>query len=94
MEKRSINKFYKYNQYSITKKVGIPRKFVIEYWLYKSEKNNEEKEKQEKQSLMSIDDSFKKIIVVKDNIMPRRDDYGITTIGIYNFLLDKNSLEL
>ena len=43
---------------------------------------------------MSIDDSFKKIIVVKDNIMPRRDDYGITTMGIYNFLLDKNSLEL
>ena len=43
---------------------------------------------------MSIDDSFKKIIVVKDNIMPRRDDYGITTMGIYNFLLDKNSLDL
>ncbi len=56
--------------------------------------NNEEKEKQEKQSLMSIDDSFKKIIVVKDNIMPRRDDYGITTMGIYNFLLDTNSLDL
>ena len=56
--------------------------------------NSEEKEKQEKKSLMSIDDSFKKIIVVKDNIMPRRDDYGITTMGTYNFLLDKNSLEL
>ena len=43
---------------------------------------------------MSIDDSFKKIIVVKDNIMPRRDEYGITTIGIYDFLLDEKSLEL
>ncbi len=56
--------------------------------------NNEEKENQEKRSFKNIDDSFKKIIVVKDNIMPKRDDYGITTIGIYDFLLDKNSLEL
>ncbi len=56
--------------------------------------NSEEKEKQEKNSLINIDDSFKKIIVVKENVMPRRDEYGITTIGIYNFLLDKASLEL
>ncbi len=56
--------------------------------------NSEKKEKQEKNSLKNIDDSFKKIIVVKDNIMPRRDDYGITTIGIYDFLLDEKSLEL
>ncbi len=56
--------------------------------------NSEEKEKQEKKSLMSIDDSFKKIIVVKENIMARRDENGITTIGIYNFLLDEKSLEL
>ena len=56
--------------------------------------NSEEKEKQEKNSLINIDDSFKKIIVVKDNIMPKRDEQGITTIGIYNFLLDERSLEL
>ena len=56
--------------------------------------NSNEKEKQEKNSLINIDDSFKKIIVVKDNIMPRRDEYGITTIGIYDFLLDEKSLEL
>ena len=56
--------------------------------------NSEEKEKQEKNSLINIDDSFKKIIVVKDNIMPKRDEHGITTIGIYNFLLDERSLEL
>ena len=56
--------------------------------------NSEEKEKQEKKSLINIDDSFKKIIVVKENIMPRRDEYGITTIGIYDFLLNEKSLEL
>lgn len=56
--------------------------------------NSEEKEKQEKNSLNNIDDSFKKIIVVKENIMTKRDDRGITTIGIYNFLLNENSLEL
>ncbi len=56
--------------------------------------NSEEKEKQEKNSLINIDDSFKKIIVVKDNIMPKRDEYGITTVGIYDFLLDEKSLEL
>ncbi len=56
--------------------------------------NSEQKEKQEKNSLINIDDSFKKIIVVKENIIPKRDDNGITTIGIYDFLLDERSLEL
>ncbi len=55
---------------------------------------NTDKLKQENNSLVNINDSFKKIIVVKDNIKPRRDDSGITTIGIYNFLLDENSLNL
>ena len=54
----------------------------------------EEKVEQEIQSLKRIDDSFKKIIVVKNNIKPRRDENGIVTIGIYNFLLDENSLNL
>lgn len=56
--------------------------------------SNTEKIKQENNSLMNISDSFKKIIVVKDNIKPRRDENGIVTIGIYNFLLDENSLDL
>ncbi len=56
--------------------------------------NSEEKEKQEKTSLINIDDSFKKMIVVKENIMPKRDEHGITTIGIYDFLLNEMSLEL
>ena len=56
--------------------------------------SNFEKLQQENNSLINIQDSFKKIIVVKDNIKPRHDENGITTIGIYNFLLNQNSLEL
>ena len=58
------------------------------------EMNNEEKAKQERKSLVNINDSFKKIIVVKDDVKPRKDDNGITTIGIFNFLLEENSLDL
>ncbi|MBQ8739375.1 MAG: ATP-binding protein [Clostridia bacterium] len=56
--------------------------------------SSSEKIEQEQRSLKSINDSFKKIIVVRDNIKVRRDDYGIVTIGICNFLLDENSLDL
>lgn len=55
---------------------------------------NEEKAKQERKSLINVNDSFKKIIVVKDDVKPRRDDNGIMTIGIFNFLLNDNSLDL
>ncbi len=54
----------------------------------------QEKAEQEQRPFLNINDSFKKIIVVKDNIKVRRNDYGITTIGIINFLLDDNSLDL
>ena len=39
--------------------------------------NSEEKKEQERNSLKRIDDSFKKIIIVRDNIVPRYDEYGI-----------------
>ncbi len=52
------------------------------------------KREQEERSLNAIGDSFKKIIVVRDNIKVRRNDMGIITIGILNFLLDENSLNL
>ena len=55
---------------------------------------DEEKVKQEKASLLNVSDSFKKIIVVKDVINIQRDEYGITTMSIYDFLLNENSLEL
>ena len=54
---------------------------------------DEAKVKQETASLTRIGDSFKKIIVVKDDIMPKRDEYGILTIGIMDFLLHPDSLD-
>ncbi|MBD5131262.1 MAG: ATP-binding protein [Clostridiales bacterium] len=49
---------------------------------------------QETRPLLKVNDSFKKIVVVKDNIRPRLDENGIMTIGLINFLLDENSLDL
>ena len=53
-----------------------------------------EKNEQERASLIQINDSFKKIIIVKDVMKVSRDEYGITTMSIYDFLLNENSLEL
>lgn len=54
----------------------------------------EEKRLQEKASLVNVRDSFKKIIVVKDVVNITRDEDGIATMNIYDFLLKENSLEL
>lgn len=48
---------------------------------------------QEQRSLNNIDDSFKKIILVKDNIIPWYTEKGILIVGILDFLLDPRSLE-
>lgn len=53
-----------------------------------------DKREQEERSLAALGDSFKKIIVVRDHIKARRNERGIVTIGIRNFLLDQNSLNL
>lgn len=55
---------------------------------------SEEKVKQESASLLNIKDSFKKIIVLGEETPILRDDYGVSTISIYDFLLKENSLEL
>lgn len=54
----------------------------------------DEKIKQESTSLLKVDDSFKKIIVLGEETPILRDEAGITTISIYDFLLKENSLEL
>jgi len=56
--------------------------------------STEEKRLQEKASLVNVNDSFKKIILVKDIVNVMRDEAGITTMSIYDFLLKENSLEL
>lgn len=53
-----------------------------------------EKEEQEFRPLRNIPDSFKKIVIVKDDILVRRNDDGITIIGLKQFLLDERSLDL
>lgn len=54
---------------------------------------DEDKRKQEMGSLLRINDSFKKIIIVKDDIKPWRDENGILTIGLLDFLINTDSLE-
>lgn len=49
---------------------------------------DEDKRKQEMASLLRINDSFKKIIIVKDDIKPWTDENGILTIGLIDFLMD------
>ena len=56
--------------------------------------DDENKRNQEINSLRRIPDSFKKIVVVKDNIMPWNDDNGILYIGVQDFLLDANAMTL
>lgn len=55
---------------------------------------DEEKRKQEIASLVRVSDSFKKIVVVKDAIIPWNDDNGILYIGIEQFLLDENAMNI
>ena len=57
------------------------------------EMKTEDKVKQEQKSLLNVNDFFKKIIIVGDNIKRSRYDNGIIIMSIYDFLLDANSLE-
>jgi len=53
-----------------------------------------EKMEQESNLLLRIDDSFKKIIVVKDLPAPTYTEDGILVISVYDFLLNSNSLDM
>ena len=53
-----------------------------------------EKMQQEQHSLMQIGDSFRKLIVVKDQIKRWYNEFGILVIGIQEFLLNPDSLDL
>lgn len=54
---------------------------------------NEEKWDQETKSFNKINDSFKKIIVVRNNVVPRYNEKGYLIISLFDFLLNSNSLE-
>lgn len=55
---------------------------------------SEEKVEQETRVLAEIPDSFKKIIVVRNRIKLKRDEKGIVTMSLFDFLLKENSLDL
>jgi uncharacterized protein len=55
--------------------------------------NDNAKKEQEISSLKNIKDAFKRVIIVKDNIMPYYDDNGFLIIGLFDFLLSSESLE-
>ena len=55
---------------------------------------NDEKIKQECASLININDSYKKIIIIGEESPIIRDENGITIMSIYDFLLKENSLDL
>lgn len=66
----------------------FPQKFVV-FFIPDAQKMH-----QEQNSLVRIGDSFKKIIVVKDRIKLWRNEEGIVIMGIMDFLLNPDSLEL
>ncbi len=49
--------------------------------------DTDEKKEQELKSLLKIDDSFRKMVIVGDDIAPYTDNYGITYMGLFHFLL-------
>ena len=55
---------------------------------------DEEKRKQETNSLKRVPDFFRKIVVVKDNIIPWYDDDGICYVGFEQFVLDENFINM
>ena len=58
---------------------------------YSIEDNN--KKEQELQSLLSVGDNFKKIVIVYDHFIKWQDNNGIIYMSIYDFLLNENSLK-
>ena len=56
--------------------------------------DTKEKQVQETESLRRTGDSFKKVVIVRNNIVPRFDDAGILYIGVEDFLLDETALDL
>lgn len=94
VEKRSVNREGKmertYLEIDFIANLGSRRYYIQSAFSMPTE----EKRMQEKASLINVNDSFKKIILVKDVMNVTRDEDGITTMSIYDFLLKENSLEL
>ena len=90
VEVRDDNKSRKQLEIDFVCNLGNKR-YYIQYAL---NLDTREKTLQEERPLMGVNDNFKKIIVVKDNIKHWFTEEGILVVGIQEFLLDKNSLNL
>ena len=55
---------------------------------------DEAKKKQEEASLKAINDAFKRIVIMRNDIMPYHDENGFLVIGLLEFLLNPDSLNL
>jgi len=53
----------------------------------------DEKTAQEKRPLLNTNDSFRKIIIVGDDIKRKTDEQGIVTMSLYDFFLDPHSID-
>lgn len=56
--------------------------------------DDEKKRIQETRPFRNIKDSFKKIVITKDDVIPWHDNAGVLYLGIEQFLLDENSIGL
>lgn len=66
----------------------IANKGMEKYYIQSAYRlDTEEKRQQELNSLHKIDDSFRKIVIVGDDIVPYTDEKGITFMGLFYFLL-------
>ena len=54
---------------------------------------DDDKREQESASLKRIDDSFKKIIIMRDDIKPYHDNNGFYIVGLMDFLLKPDLME-
>ena len=55
---------------------------------------DDEKKEQEQASLKAIKDAFKRVVILRNDIMPYHDENGFLIIGLIDFLLNPNSLDL
>ena len=76
-------------------KLELDQTANIKYYIQSAfEMRSPDKEYQEIRPYTAIEDSFKKIVVTKDHIKLKRDENGIVTMSIYDFLLKPDSLDL
>lgn len=69
--------------------LGSKRYYIQSAWRMP----DEEKMQQEQRSLCLVNDEFRKLIVVGERLKLRRNERGITIVGIYDFLLDKTTID-